>query len=54
MAEFHGPKYQEMRFPAFSFQNFSRGACPLKQWAKHYRMGPLDPQTVTFKKALAT
>ena len=27
---------------------------PLKQWAKHYRMGPLDPQPVTFKKALAT
>ena len=54
MSEFHGPKYQEMRFPAFSFQNFSGGAYPLKQWAKHYRMGSLDPQPVTFKKALAT
>ena len=28
MSEFHGPKCQEMHFPAFSFQNFSGGACP--------------------------
>ena len=54
MSEFHGPKYQEMHFPAFSFQNFSRGACPQKQWAKPHCMGPPDPQPVTFKKALAT
>ena len=38
MSEFHGPKCQEMRFPAF--QKFSRGACPRNPPGKDGSSGP--------------
>ena len=37
MSEFHGPKCQEMCFPAFQFSKPFQ--TPWRRWAKAYRMG---------------